>query len=1208
MSRKSGKGFESKARVLLNLLSDPAVVVDQNGLLLIVNDEFEKITGLTRQKIIGTPFFNYDILPSESKKLLMENLSRRLQGLPIAPYEISFIDSSGNRRFMEVKGKQITFNRQPADLVVFHDITHRKENAKLIKEYAEQMETLVEQKIKEIKENEEKFRAITTCAKDAIITVRADGTVAYWNPAAERIFGYAEQEAVGKNLLNLIISPQHRGFKRIFIEKIENLFALQNETVDFIAIRKDGTEFPAELSATLMNFKGETCLLIILRDVSERKKMEDAIRQKHDMLEAITRSVGAVLAVIGKDYRILWANENTRRLKGDVVGKLCYATFNTLNAPCPDCGVKKIFENGVDFDSHEYCPPQINGKQIWVQIIATPIKDENGNVTAAAELAIDITEQKKTLEDLKNAEERYKQLFNTITSGVAVYEAVENGQDFVFLDCNTALEKIEGIKKQDLLGKRVTEVFPGVKDLGLFEVFQRVYHTGKSEYLPSSLYKDNRITGWRENWVYRLPNGNLVAVYNDVTERKKAEDALRESEERFRSLYNAVSAGVVVQDKTGKIVEANDVACEILGLTKDQMLGRTSTDPRWHAIREDGTPFPGEEHPAMITLQTGKPLRNIVMGIFNPQKNEYRWIQINSEPVINANTTEIIGVMTSFVDITTHKAIESALRASEEKYRKLINGMNDTVWVINFEGKFIDVNDAAVEHLGYSREELLQIGPQDIDTKLSKEQIDALIANLSADKRQVFETAHRRKDGKIIPVEISSSIITYQDKKAILSIARDITERKRLQEIDRAFRELSTQLLSPASIEEISKLILKYAQHFTQSPHGFVGYIDRKTGHFVTSALSGEAMSLCRMQDPSLVFTEYRGLWGWSIKTRQAFFSNTPKADPRAIGIPEGHLPIDRFLSVPTIFDGQIVGLIALANSNREYTEEDVKIIEQLSSLYAIALHRKEIESKLQEYASTLEEKVSERTKQLEEANQRLLKIERLAAIGELAGMVGHDLRNPLTSIKNAAYYLKMKGNTLPEESRRKMLDIIDSAIAHADKIISDLQEYSREIYLEFNRCTPKALLKEALSLVHIPSKIKLIDETRNEPLFQADNAKMVRVFANIIKNAVEAMPEGGILHVKSTKANDNVEISFTDTGIGISKETLPKLFSPLVTTKAQGMGFGLAICKRIIDAHGGTIIVQTEEGKGSTFTVTIPKEPKNKPEDQATWINLPES
>ena len=132
--------------------------------------------------------------------------------------------------------------------------------------------------------------------------------------------------------------------------------------------------------------------------------------------------------------------------------------------------------------------------------------------------------------------------FICLSGGGAVYEAKDNGRDFIFKDFNRAAEKIDKIKKKDTIGKSVLKVFPGVKDFGLFKVFQEVYKTGKPQYHPISFYQDQRITGWRENYVYKLPSGEIVAVYDDITERTQAEENLRKSPNKNLPAYSEVPA------------------------------------------------------------------------------------------------------------------------------------------------------------------------------------------------------------------------------------------------------------------------------------------------------------------------------------------------------------------------------------------------------------------------------------------------------------------------------------------------------------------------------------------------------------------------------------------------------------------------------------------------------------------------------------------
>jgi PAS domain S-box-containing protein len=242
------------------------------------------------------------------------------------------------------------------------------------------------------------------------------------------------------------------------------------------------------------------------------------------------------------------------------------------------------------------------------------------------------------------------------------------------------------------------------------------------------------------------------------------------------------------------------------------------------------------------------------------------------------------------------------------------------------------------------------------------------------------------------------------------------------------------------------------------------------------------------------------------------------------------------------------------------------------------------------------------------ELEKKLFQSERLAAIGELAGMVGHDLRNPLASIKNAVYFLKKKGTTIKEEQAKTMLESIEKGIAHSDKIINDLLDYAGNMRLELEGNSVKNVLIDSLARVRIPENVKVINAVSEEPAFRVDKNKIERVFINLVKNAVDAMPNGGTITISCKQANDSIEITFADTGIGIPEEVLPKIFSPLFTTKAQGMGFGLAICKRIIEAHGGLIKVETEKSKGTTFKVILPIETKQSIEDKKDWITVPES
>ncbi len=243
----------------------------------------------------------------------------------------------------------------------------------------------------------------------------------------------------------------------------------------------------------------------------------------------------------------------------------------------------------------------------------------------------------------------------------------------------------------------------------------------------------------------------------------------------------------------------------------------------------------------------------------------------------------------------------------------------------------------------------------------------------------------------------------------------------------------------------------------------------------------------------------------------------------------------------------------------------------------------------------------------IEDKSSRLRKAEHLAAIGQVAAMVGHDLRNPLTGISGATYYLKTKLEAKMDPKSKEMVETIQRAIAHSDRIITDLLKCAEEMKLDISETEPRHILSEVLSRVKVPSNVRVLDKTQETLRIKCDQEKMKTAFAKVVENAFDAMPNGGTLTVESARAKEGVTVSFSDTGVGISSEVMTKLWSPFFTTKASGMGLGLAICKRMVDAHGGTIFAESSAGKGSTFTITLPTDPRIKQEDSENFIAIPE-
>lgn len=239
-------------------------------------------------------------------------------------------------------------------------------------------------------------------------------------------------------------------------------------------------------------------------------------------------------------------------------------------------------------------------------------------------------------------------------------------------------------------------------------------------------------------------------------------------------------------------------------------------------------------------------------------------------------------------------------------------------------------------------------------------------------------------------------------------------------------------------------------------------------------------------------------------------------------------------------------------------------------------------------------EELGAANEELREAQEQLLRSERLAAIGQLAGGVGHELRNPLGAIKNAVYYIRGRLNKigLAENEPRVMefLGIVDEEINSSNKIINDLLNFSRVGKPATSPARIEAVIEDALAHSNIPEGVKLVKDLSDSlPDIDIDTDQIRQVLVNIITNAVQAMPDGGRVTIGTGQGNGYLEVAVSDTGIGMSKEVMGKIFNPLFTTRAKGIGLGLAVCKTIVERHEGKIEVSSEEGKGSTFTVKLP-------------------
>ncbi len=500
----------------------------------------------------------------------------------------------------------------------------------------------------------------------------------------------------------------------------------------------------------------------------KRNQFEKSLRTERDKAQQYLDIAEVMLVVLDKKGSITLLNRKGNQILGYKEGELIGKNWFTTCLPTHlRKGVKGVFKKlmaGEGKQTEFYENPVLT-KSGTERIIAwhnTVLQDTQGTIIGTLSSGEDITERKKAEEEIERLAS-FPQL-----NPMPIVEVDKKGQPTY---TNPAAQQIF----PDLEKKQGKHPFLD----GLKSYFSELQKTPQ-KYLFREIEVDS---GWYSQ-IISLADPEHIRIYAaDITERKQAEDALREGEERFHRVVETMKVGLGTIDKNGVLTYVNEYLAKMLGYSIDEMIGRATLD------------FYYDEEMRKAQEEIFKKRR---AGMRDPTPYEVTWRRkdgqkvyaiLSPTPMCDADG-HYTGSFAIHTDITERRRMEETLRESEEKYRELINGMNDTAWVIDFDGNFIDVNDAAVEVLGYSREELLAMGPHNIDSSLAAKNITGLIKGMRTDKLQVFETTHTTKTGKAIPVEIKSTLVTYQGKQAILSIARDITERKKA---DQALRESETR-------------------------------------------------------------------------------------------------------------------------------------------------------------------------------------------------------------------------------------------------------------------------------------------------------------------------------------------------------------------------------------------------------------------------------
>lgn len=725
--------------------------------------------------------------------------------------------------------------------------------------------------------------------------------------------------------------------------------------------------------------------------------------------------------------------------------------------------------------------------------------------------------------------------------------------DGEIVDCNDAALEMHGFSRDEYVGENVLK-FVSPEDSQRLVQKARAALEGRSSTVDVKALKKDSTTFDAEISISPLRDSSgrplaFLWITRDISERKKVEEALRRSEEQTRRLLEfqnkVIDTAVVwidLLDSEGNVTLWNRAAELISGYSREEVIGHNKI---WEWL------YPDPQYRAKIfaeaqrIIKKGERVENYET-IIRCKDGALKTISWYSNNILDENGKPV-GSIAIGIDVTEIKNAQEKIRASEERYRDLFENARDVIVTLDLRGNVTSVNKAAEEY-GFKKDNvigknMLSFVPKKYWPRLFKD-----LAGIIRGKPAKGEVEIIAPTGRRLAAEYKSNPIRRGGKVVgIQTILWDITERKEMEEKLRQYSE------------QLEELVQKRTEELLES--------ERRYSVLVEEASDGVVI----LQDGRIVFVNKRG--------------------PKIIGYSREELiwlPFEKLVN-------EKYRQLARERYERRLRGEkvpptyEIELISKTGERVPVELSAACITYQGRPADLLIVRDIRERKR----IQEQLLKSERLAAIGELATMVAHDLRNPLTSIRNAAYYLKKhlpctKNEEL--ETVSEMLGIIERETLFASNIINDLLDFTTERKLQKRRKNVNKVIEESLAKGDIPQNIEIKTSFARKAVAPVDEKQLERVFLNLIKNAVQAMPNGGKLTVKTREAKGHIEVTFTDTGVGIPEENMSKIFTPFFTTKAKGVGLGLALCKRIIEQHRGEIEVKSEVGKGTTFTIKLPK------------------
>lgn len=894
------------------------------------------------------------------------------------------------------------------------------------------------------------------------------------------------------------------------------------------------------------------------KTVSDISQSEKALRESEEKLKTIIETSPDGIATSTLDGKIQFVTEKLVSIFGyastdELIGRDVMEFIHSSDQEKMGYLINELL-NGHLTGPAECLLVKKDGSLFYAEANANILCDAGKNPIGILYLERNITERKKAEALLRESEERYRLLHDSSLDGIML--TAPDGRIF---SANASACHMLGRTEEEIIQAGRNGVVD-TTDPNLALAIEERSRTGKfigeltfirksGEKFPvelsSSLFTD------------RDDNTRTSLTFHDITERKQAEDKLRESEERYRFLTNNIPDIIYSLDGEGNIVTVNSPAFEHYGYIEQDSKGK---------------PFLNFVHPEDREIVIGSFLKALEEQRKFTQGLQFRivaengfsyWFELNSQARFD-NQGQYTGEEGVLRDITERKLAEEKLINSEASYRRLFEAAKDGILILDAEtGVILDVNPFLLEILGSPKEDIC--GKELWELGFFKD-IAANKSNFLELQQKEYiryedlplETTHGRR----LNVEFVSNVYEVDHRRVIQCNIRDITERKltdeKLRESEQTLRNFITNSPDTMYVLDLENHTSKYLNCVE-----FCGY-PKSTLESPTSimfALHPDDLTIVqenwkdmlRASDGEVISCEYRlqrkdGVWEW-IQQRMTILARTTEEKPSRI-------------------------LVTLS----------------------IVTERKLVEEKIHQLNTELEQRVEDRTRELREAQEKLVRHEKLVVLGQMSSSVGHELRNPLSVINSAIYYLKMIQPNAAEDVK-EYLGIIDQEVRTAEKIITDLLDFSRIKSVDREAVSVSELIRRTLERFPVPESVAVtIDVPPDLPQVFVDVHHMTQVLGNLTVNACQAMTSptagakiDGQLSLYSTVQNDMINITVKDNGVGISAENMKKIFEPLFTTKTKGIGLGLAVSQKLVAANEGRIEVESEAGKGTSFHVYLP-------------------